>query len=982
MEGSQPRSIVKKRKVVKKAFYSDEEDETVEEEIPIEIKPEISTFGGPNPSLQTNSTNLEGDSELDPDHRLILKSSLPLLKSRNSGVVLGVCTLHYYCGTQSEAVMKQVGKSLVRISRNQREVQYVVLHAINIMARDRPEMFRPFLSDFFVKATDSIFNRLLKLEILTSLSCKENIKRILRELEIYLKDPNVEFVCTTVTAVGRVVDTDRTQADNCMEGIMQLLILTNEPLIIKECCTVLRCLLQQQNMESKTSAKILKQLVKLLIMENGIREPSARASITWLVGEYQQLLSKVAPDIVRVLAKGFADEATETKMQILNLTIKVSLQNPENDRLQILMTYVLEMARYDLDTDLRDRARFFTALLGLAPTNENGEGADMIVYDEASLAVLASYAKNIMTAPKLPPVTLFGSVDVAGMDSFALGSLSSMVGHQATGYVEIPSWPEVQPDPTVREPVKFTNSQDENDTGKYEDRPARPRHSDSSSEDDFKIFEDKTKENNGVPADLRSAGSDEDDEDEEDDDDDEDGSEYDDDDDDDDEEEGDDDDEEGDGDDSSEESDRGKAKQKRKNEAPSQEPSKSTQKKQPKEEESDSEDDLLSSLGKSSSKSSMANNKPQTKTAFASSIRRVAPAAVSVKQQHQALSLIAMEDDFGLLTMNPKPSSNNVAPQQPPQLQQPAPPTTNHLAAKQHNSKNTGNLLMDFGYYDLLNDSSPGIQPSPQATPHSYGNMNMKMSNGDLLLSSMAAPLPAQQQQQQQQSSIYNNNTLPTTNNPQYPSHDHSNLLSSPTNLASSANPLPQVTNSQDSVDLLMLSPAPAISNALVPSNGGFPSLSTLPVAPQNQDLLSLDFSSFSVPSTMPALSPLPPASSSSGSLPSNMNMMSVPNVPAPAQTQPQLTQAFPSPAFFPGQPQQSHPQQQPHGPMPPALPGTPLLERPAEEFTEPRPILNPGMGGGLTVSIAFRKGVSSVTYSGATCLFVIIRNIKSIPIK
>jgi hypothetical protein len=160
-----PNVIKKKRKVVKKAFYSDEEDETIEEEITVSEpnRPEMNfsthaSSAALPPHLLNNSMDA-AHQDLDHDHSLILKSSLPLLKSRNSGVVLGVCTLHYYCGNQSETVMKQIGKALVRISRNQREVTYIVLHSINIMARDRPEMFRPFLSDFFVKATDPTFNR-------------------------------------------------------------------------------------------------------------------------------------------------------------------------------------------------------------------------------------------------------------------------------------------------------------------------------------------------------------------------------------------------------------------------------------------------------------------------------------------------------------------------------------------------------------------------------------------------------------------------------------------------------------------------------------------------------------------------------------------------------------------------------------------------------------------------------------------------------
>jgi AP-3 complex subunit beta len=143
-----------KRRVVKKAFYSDEEDESDEEDMQVETKPELgSVFTG---------ADGETEGDLDPDHRLALRSSLPLLKSRNSGVVLGVCALHYYCGPQGLATTQQIGKALVRILRNRREIQYVVLTCINTMAQQRPAMFRPFISDFLVKSTDPVFNRLLK----------------------------------------------------------------------------------------------------------------------------------------------------------------------------------------------------------------------------------------------------------------------------------------------------------------------------------------------------------------------------------------------------------------------------------------------------------------------------------------------------------------------------------------------------------------------------------------------------------------------------------------------------------------------------------------------------------------------------------------------------------------------------------------------------------------------------------------------------
>lgn len=137
-----------KRRVVRKAFYSDEEDESGEDDVesyyPITggnvaaAMRDHSVDASPNPSPlaaplaggrsfgfrdDANSRNAsreggvisaaldlddEEDSDLDEDHRLLLQSSLPLLRSRNSAVVLAVCSLHYYCGVASIKVRLQL----------------------------------------------------------------------------------------------------------------------------------------------------------------------------------------------------------------------------------------------------------------------------------------------------------------------------------------------------------------------------------------------------------------------------------------------------------------------------------------------------------------------------------------------------------------------------------------------------------------------------------------------------------------------------------------------------------------------------------------------------------------------------------------------------------------------------------------------------------------------------------------------------------
>jgi hypothetical protein len=95
--------------------------------------------------------------------------------------VVAVCALHHYCGTQSNGTGAVVGKALVRILRNAREIQYVVLKAIVEMAKDRPQLFVPFLSDFFVKSSDPLFCRALKLEVLTMLTEAANVQQVKAE---------------------------------------------------------------------------------------------------------------------------------------------------------------------------------------------------------------------------------------------------------------------------------------------------------------------------------------------------------------------------------------------------------------------------------------------------------------------------------------------------------------------------------------------------------------------------------------------------------------------------------------------------------------------------------------------------------------------------------------------------------------------------------------------------------------------------------
>eukprot|EP00613_Pedinella_sp_CCMP2098_P062861 CAMPEP_0171985902 /NCGR_PEP_ID=MMETSP0993-20121228/274595_1 /TAXON_ID=483369 /ORGANISM="non described non described, Strain CCMP2098" /LENGTH=1194 /DNA_ID=CAMNT_0012638793 /DNA_START=69 /DNA_END=3654 /DNA_ORIENTATION=- len=466
-----------KRRVVKKAFYSDEEDESCEEEVEVGA-PVVAEAG----SIFFDAE----DSALDPDHRLLLRSSLPLLKSRNSGVVLAVCSLHYYCGTQSSLTGGLVGKALVRILRNAREIQFVVLKTIATMSKDRPQLFVPFMTDFYVRSTDPYFVRKLKLEVLTTLTEKDNVQALLRELQSYVTWEDKTFVSDVVAAVGRVGDAQPDIADRVTQGLAGLLRASGSAEVVCEAVVVVRHLAQQGSLTAPLLEQVLKLLTLTLLDDYGAlpdrmpeygedgkevvvgggegagsaqgrREPppllpAAKASILWLLGEfYERLplwLQACVPDVLRLSAQSFVDEPTEVKLQCVGLAVKLAVSLPQPGPVQQLAGHVLELARYDLDYDLRDRGRFATALLGLVPAS-----LDPSSVDQSSLQALRSSARAVLLSNKLPPLTLLGKVAAEGLSSFTCGSLSACVDHTARGYEPLPEWPLVQPDASVREPV-------------------------------------------------------------------------------------------------------------------------------------------------------------------------------------------------------------------------------------------------------------------------------------------------------------------------------------------------------------------------------------------------------------------------------------------------------------------------------------------------------------------------------------------------
>nr|XP_030114450.3 AP-3 complex subunit beta-1 isoform X1 [Taeniopygia guttata] len=357
---------------------------------------------------------------MDPDHRLLLRNTKPLLQSRNAAVVMAVAQLYWHLAPKSEAGI--VSKSLVRLLRSNREVQYIVLQNIATMSIQRKGMFEPYLKSFYVRSTDPTMIKTLKLEIMTNLANEANISTLLREFQTYVKSQDKQFAAATIQAIGRCATNITEVTDTCLNGLVCLLSNRDE-IVVAESVVVIKKLLQTQPAHH---GEIIKHMAKLL---DNITVPVARASILWLIGEYCERVPKIAPDVLRKTAKSFTNEDDLVKLQILNLGAKLYLTNSKQTKL--LTQYVLNLGKYDQSYDIRDRTRFIRQLI--VPNEKSG--------------ALSKYAKKIFLAQKPAPLLESPFKD---RDHFQLGTLSHTLNSRATGYLELSDWPEVAPDPSVR----------------------------------------------------------------------------------------------------------------------------------------------------------------------------------------------------------------------------------------------------------------------------------------------------------------------------------------------------------------------------------------------------------------------------------------------------------------------------------------------------------------------------------------------------
>ena len=425
-------------------------------------------------SEQEDDNSGEEVQVLDPDLELFLKACKPLLSSRNSAVIVSTARCFLLLGT-SEYIAAAIGP-LVALLRSPQDIQHIAMNNIVAVCLVRPESFVRYAGHFLVRATDTLDVSRLKFEIMTLIfpHCEPHMKEIiLSELEHFTRAADTALVQESVRAIGRCAQNEITTSTRCLRILLNQLS-SQDGNLVAESLTVIRHLIQQ---DPQAHVQTVIRLAKNL---DTTTNPEARASIIWLVSEFSGLPEEdnIAPDVLRILAKGFADESEAAKLQIVLLAAKVYLHylnrttpaqaektlyasstqgakgdsphtsalaeengwqesepppsadqtGPELEQdsthpIPLLWTYILHLTRYDVSYDLRDRARLYRALLSNP--------------DSTQLASL------LLLVPKPIPHTPSPSENRKGL---LIGSSSLVIGVEAAGadgvmgYESLPEW--------------------------------------------------------------------------------------------------------------------------------------------------------------------------------------------------------------------------------------------------------------------------------------------------------------------------------------------------------------------------------------------------------------------------------------------------------------------------------------------------------------------------------------------------------------
>lgn len=417
------------------------------------------TAGAVQPEGATDS--YEG---LDGDLVMLLDHAKPILQSRNAATLLAAANMYFHLAPAGHSAIGQelLVRPLLRLAgASGGEIGALAWDAVAAMAEERPWLFAPYAAQLYVRGADCAVAQRAKVRALVALAGPANADALVREFKHYAGLPEDGVSALAVSALGHCVRTQPGVAEAALRSLMRLL-KSPRPALVAQSVVVLKGIVLAAAVASpqRLVARLARQL-------DNITNPAARASVFWLVGQFAaddradvvaggwDGVAPWVPDVLRKGVRGFTGEDAAAKLQVLSLAAKLLVLSP-SAQLDKYAQYLLALARYDRDYDVRDRARFLAALLRGVRTSTPAPAADAdaVAEDEVGGVVLRrEQVRHVLLSARRVDDGDGGPqrAQRSQRAEYAVGSMSRAAGHRLHGYDELPAWTDDPTDAALRE---------------------------------------------------------------------------------------------------------------------------------------------------------------------------------------------------------------------------------------------------------------------------------------------------------------------------------------------------------------------------------------------------------------------------------------------------------------------------------------------------------------------------------------------------
>ncbi|KAH0787799.1 Adaptin N terminal region family protein [Histomonas meleagridis] len=299
------------------------------------------------------------------------------LKNENPAVVIGVfkCIyrfLEYDSRGPNYILTKVIPPVMTLLNTTDPEIQYIVLRTLSLFVVKYPNSLSNQISVFFCKYNDKSYIKMEKLNIIMAICTKSKAKLVLDELSQYCNSVDVSFVKRSIHCIGELALKFKGTSPSCVDVLMKLLECKAD-YAIEEAMIAMCDILRKYPGEFEN---VIPQVCNNM---DQVKEPLARASAIWILGEYNEYIENIDV-LIDPFLDTFQDEESIVQSQIITALVKIFINNPENSRDQL--QFVLnEAAKSTISPDVQNQALIYWRLL----TNDVKFAKDIIIFPKDNI---------------------------------------------------------------------------------------------------------------------------------------------------------------------------------------------------------------------------------------------------------------------------------------------------------------------------------------------------------------------------------------------------------------------------------------------------------------------------------------------------------------------------------------------------------------------------------------------------------------------